>query len=247
MKSLMRKLHKWVGLIMVLQFVLWMASGLVMSLLDADTVAGNQHRAGHAPQRTWPAGTMAPTQVLAIANRPVHAIEGAWLRDRPVYRLRHDTTIWLSDARDGRPVQVDAAAASAIAAEDYVGTGRQGSPERLDTATLEVREHNGAIWRVPFYDEDATTLYISVQDGRILERRNDTWRLFDIAWMLHIMDYTGRQNFNNPMVIMAASAGLWIALTGLWLLVVTFRLREFVPVRCLKSRAEEKGPKKGGR
>ncbi len=238
MKFLMRKLHKWVGLILALQFVLWMASGLVMSVLDADAVAGNQHRANQVMQRLWPAATMTPTEVLAIANKPVQSIEGTWLRDRPVYRLTHDTTIWLADARDGRAVKVDAATASAIAAEDYLGAGKQGPPEPLDTATLEVRGHNGAIWRVPFSDEDATTLYISGQDGRILERRNDTWRLFDIAWMLHIMDYTGRQNFNNPLVIMAAAAGLWIALTGLWLLVVTFRLSEFNPARRIKRRAE---------
>jgi len=38
------------------------------------------------------------------------------------------------------------------------------------------------------------------------------------------MDYDKRENFNNPLVIMSASAGLWIALTGVWLLVTSFRL-----------------------
>ncbi|HEY5612201.1 MAG TPA: 2Fe-2S iron-sulfur cluster-binding protein, partial [Lysobacter sp.] len=85
-------------------------------------------------------------------------------------------------------------------------------------------------------DGDATTLYVSAQDGRILERRNDSWRVFDFVWMLHIMDYTGRQDFNNPLVIMAASGGLWIALSGFWLLVTSFRLSEFVPPRWRRVR-----------
>ena len=101
----------------------------------------------------------------------------------------------------------------------------------MEVATLEVRGHESPIWRVPFNDEDDTTLYVSGQDGRILERRNDSWRLFDFVWMLHIMDYTGRQNFNQPLVIMAASGGLWIVLSGIWLLVTSFRLSEFVPAR----------------
>jgi len=106
----------------------------------------------------------------------------------------------------------------------------------MHAADLEVRGHEGAIWRVPFQDGDATTLYVSAQDGRILERRNDSWRVFDFVWMLHIMDYTGRQDFNNPLVIMAASGGLWIALSGFWLLVTSFRLSEFVPPRWRRVR-----------
>jgi len=48
---------------------------------------------------------------------------------------------------------------------------------------------------------------------------------------LHIMDYTGREDFNNTLVVMAASGGLWIALSGAWLLVTSFRLGEFIPAR----------------
>lgn len=227
-----RKLHKWVGLIIALQFVLWMASGLTMGLLDQDTVEGHHHQASHTREAVaWPDGMLAPARVLAASKLPVQTVEATWLQDRPVYRLAHKSAIWLVDAKDGQPVKVDAAIAGAIAAADYIGTGRSGQPKWMETATLEVREHEGSIWRVPFSDSDATTLYVSAQDGRILERRNDSWRLFDFVWMLHIMDYTGRQNFNQPLVIMAASGGLWIALSGIWLLVTSFRLSEFVPAR----------------
>lgn len=228
MKRWIRSLHKWIGLILALQFVLWTASGLVMSLLNHETVEGHQHRAEHAlSPKSWPVGALSPSQVLILAGRPVESLEATWLQDQPVYRLKEGATVWLISALEGRPVQVDADMAAVIAAADYVGDGVPGSPEWLAIATLEVRGHEGAIWRVPFSDADDTTLYISAQDGRILERRNKSWRLFDVFWMLHIMDYSGRQNFNNPLVIMAASGGLWIALSGVWLLFVSFRLVEF--------------------
>lgn len=232
-----RRLHKWVGLVIVLQFVLWMASGLVMSLLDHKAVQGHHHQASpaHGPP-AWPDGMLSPMQVLAASKRPIQTIETAWLRERPVYRLTHKATTWLVDAATGQPARVDAATAVAIAAADYVGKGRTGNPEWMASASLEARGHEGPIWRVPFNDEDATTLYVSARDGRILERRNDSWRLFDFVWMLHIMDYTGRQDFNNPLVIMAASGGLWIALSGFWLLVTSFRLGEFVPSRWRPTR-----------
>lgn len=232
MKRWMRILHKWAGLILALQFVLWMASGLVMSVLDHDAVQGHPHRAESSQgPKPWPAGLLPPAQIVAAAGRPVADLQATWLRDRPAYRLSDGPDVWLVAAHDGRPLRVDAATAAAIAAADYVGDGVPAAPDRLERATTEVRGHEGAIWRVAFNDTDDTTLYVSAQDGRILERRNRSWRWFDVFWMLHIMDYTGRQNFNNPLVIMAAAGGLWIALTGLWLVVATFRLAEFKRAR----------------
>jgi len=228
----MRKLHKWVGLLIALQFVIWLGSGLIMSLLDHESVEGHEHKAHeqHA-MGAWPTGAQSPAQVLANAKRPVQTIESFWLRHDPVYRLSHKDEVWLVDARNGSPVEVDAVTVAAVAKADYVGDGAPAAPKLLTEPPLEARGHAGPIWRVDFADDDSTTLYISGQDGRILERRNDAWRLFDVVWMLHIMDYTGRQNFNNPLVITMAAGGLWIALSGLWLLVVSFRLSEFVPAR----------------
>jgi hypothetical protein len=41
--------------------------------------------------------------------------------------------------------------------------------------------------------------------------------------MLHTMDYRGRDNFNNPLVITLGFAGLWLAVSGLILLFKSFR------------------------
>ncbi len=226
MSRWMRRLHKWFGLVLALQFTLWMASGLIMNLLDQQRVQGHQHRAT-VPQspRVWPTRTLAPAQILANAGQPLQSVEATWLRGRPVYRLGGESSAWLVDARDGTRVRVDAATAGAVASADYVGAGSARAAEFMSTTTLEVRKHVAPIWRVDFDDEDDTTIYVSAEDGRILERRNRSWRIFDIVWMLHIMDYTDRDNFNNPLVVTAAAGGLWIALSGLWLLVAGLRLR----------------------
>lgn len=231
----MRKLHKWVGLLIGLQLVLWMASGLVMSLLDHDRVQGHVHRAHAKAERAWPAGLRAPMRVVADAPSPVQSIAARWLLDRPVYELTDGRTVWLADAADGRAVAIDATLASALARADYTGAGRPGEPRKL-ASTLEVRGHAGPLWRVDFADEDATTVYVSAWNGDVLAHRNRTWRVFDFFWMLHIMDYAGRQDFNNPLVVTAAVGGLWLALTGLWLLAASFRLSEFVPSRWRRAR-----------
>jgi hypothetical protein len=43
-----RRIHKWVGLIIGLQFLLWALSGSVMALLDKDKVGGHGGGMGHS-------------------------------------------------------------------------------------------------------------------------------------------------------------------------------------------------------
>lgn len=218
MKPWLARLHRWLGLVIGLQVILWLASGLTMSLLDPDAVEGTATRAPAPAARGWPTGTLAPAAILARHGAPAERVESAWLLERPVWRVVHDEASVLRDAFTGEPVAIDAALAGAIAEADYAGPGTPGTPQRLATAPLEARGHPGPLWRVAFADDAHTTLYISAQDGQVLERRTDAFRLFDIAWMLHIMDYTGRADFNHPLVVMMAGGGTLMALSGLWLL-----------------------------
>lgn len=66
--------------------------------------------------------------------------------------------------------------------------------------------------------------YFSADDGRLVQARNETWRLFDFFWMLHTMDFRTRDNFNNPLVITIGFAALWLSLSGFLLLFRSFRL-----------------------
>ncbi|MGO3127541.1 MAG: 2Fe-2S iron-sulfur cluster-binding protein [Luteimonas sp.] len=235
----LRRLHKWVGLLVAIQFVLWMVSGLMMGWLDHDRVQGHTWRAHAAPAPAWPRDALPAETVLSAAvatGAHIGGVASAWLDGTPVYRILDEGRTRLVDARTGQGLQIEADLARRLAQASYTGPGRAGAITRVDT-TLEVRAHAGPFWRVDFDDADATTVYLSDQTGDVLVHRNDTWRLFDIFWMLHIMDYTGRSDFNNPLVVMAGIGGLWMALSGIWLLVASFRLGEFVPRRWRPARA----------
>lgn len=226
----LRKIHKWIGLLLGIQLVLWMCSGLVMSLLNSERVRGAEFRvAKKASAPPWPQDTLPAEAVLAAAQQPVHAVATGWLVGRPIYKLASEKGVKMVDARQGLPVELTADMAKKLASASYTGPGQAQAAELVDQS-LETRAHEGRVWRVPFSDEGDTTVYLS-QQGDVLEHRNNTWRLFDIFWMLHIMDYSWRKDFNNPLVIGAAVGGLWLALSGIWLLMTSFRLAEFVPQR----------------
>lgn len=219
---LWRKIHKWVGLILGLQFVLWTLSGSVMALLDSDKVGGHSAAPANATAQAWPTDMVPPPTGQGV--------EGLTLRrivDRPVYEIKDRQGVRLVDARSSQPILVDAALAQHIARDAFHHKAGVTSVARLDKANLEARDHSGAMWRVNFADEENSSSYVSAETGRALVNRGDTWRLWDIAWMFHNMDYVNRTSFNHPLIIFVAFGALWLSFTGFYLLFKSFRRREF--------------------
>lgn len=219
MKAWLARLHTWVGVVVGIQLVLWLTSGLLMGLLDPEAVSGARTRAPASElARDWPGQAVAPEAIVAQAGMRVMTVERAWRLDRAMWRVQTQYGTWLADAVTGTRWQPSVAEVLRIAKADYSGTGQALTPRLLSKAPLEARGHQGPMWQIDFDDAAGTTLYIDARDASVLERRNDTWRVFDVAWMLHIMDYTGREDFNHPLIVSFAAAGLWTALSGLWLL-----------------------------
>lgn len=89
--------------------------------------------------------------------------------------------------------------------------------ERLATAPREAG-YKEDVWRVEYNDILSTTLYLSATSGEVVTVRSTLWRIFDFFWMLHIMDYDEREDFNNPLLISFAATSVLFCLTGILLL-----------------------------
>ncbi|MCH7701380.1 MAG: PepSY domain-containing protein, partial [Planctomycetes bacterium] len=60
-------------------------------------------------------------------------------------------------------------------------------------------------------------LYVSPITGDVLKRRNKVWRLFDFFWMLHIMDYRDRNDFNHWLLTAMSVLAILTSASGLTL------------------------------
>jgi hypothetical protein len=228
---LLRRIHKWIGLVIGIQLVLWTLSGAVMSMLDHETVSGGP--AAAAPPAVLPSSSAWGEVQRHLAGRAVTSMAVRTLLGRYVYAVGTDGVSLLFDVESGAPVIVDAALAERVARAAYGGDAQVSGVAALTELELAVREHQLPIWRVDFADPANSSFYISGGDGRLLERRNDSWRTWDFFWMLHNMDYADRTSFNHPLIVLIGFAAMWLAITGFWLL---FRTAWRPDLRALRRR-----------
>ena len=217
-----RRIHKWVGLILGIQFLLWALSGSVMALLDKDKVGGHDAASSHA--HPLPQGDYFNVAALPRGE----AVTGLLLRDlgaRPVYELRTPKGTRLIDATSGEDIRVDAEMARHVASTMSEAPIRKVSV--LPKSNLESRDHEGAMWRIDFNDAENSSAYVSLDTARFLVMRGDTWRTWDFFWMLHNMDYVNRKSFNHPLIIFVAFGVLWLSGTGFYLLFKSFSRSDF--------------------
>jgi len=225
------RLHRWAAWAIGAQLLVWVASGLTMSLLDHAAVEGHTYvRPAAAGEAIDYASVQAPGALAARQTGEVHRVAFHRALDGPVYLVTTATGVDRYNARTGEPQPVTAAVAQAVAAADYSGPGRLGPPEWMATADAETRGHDGVFWRVRTDDDLATTIYVSARTGGVVERRTRVWRLFDIAWMLHIMDYRQRDDFNHPLLILMALGGVGLSVSGVLLVWRRWRATSRRPV-----------------
>jgi len=217
-----RRVHKWIGLILGLQFLLWAVSGSVMALLDKDKVGG--HGAGMSHSHPLPAEDYASLAALPRGE----AVQGVVLRDlgaRPVYEVHSAKGVRLVDATTGEDMLVDQDMAREIASMMNDAPIRAVSV--MAKPNLEARDFKGPMWRVDFDDAENSSAYVSLDTARFLVMRGDTWRTWDFFWMLHNMDYVNRKSFNHPLIIIVAFGVFWMTGTGFYLLFKSFSRADF--------------------
>ena len=230
MMRLLKKLHKWIGLLIGIQVLLWLLSGLAISLLDPLKVKGEQWKSAPVSDTE----TLGPDTILEPAELPAGYLNEALAIDlttrqgKPVYLLRLAGGETLVDATDGSVIKTGKAEAEQLARRDFNGDGDIISIESGMAPDMETRDSSGAYWKVSFSDRANTAIYIAASTGEILERRNSYWRVRDFFWMLHIMDYPGHENFNNSVVITVALIAVWLGISGFGLLFGSFTGSDFL-------------------
>jgi uncharacterized iron-regulated membrane protein len=236
-KKFFRKAHRWLGLLMAVQIIAWMASGLWFSIFPIETIRGEhltrplerldldrleelaalaevQQALDSHFEGTW---TLSSLELIRLDDR-VHWRVSGQHRERPFNRLVQ------ADGRQVLPML--SAAAAEQRARTWLVTPAEAQAVQWVTAIepgSEIRGRDLPVWKVSFEQPESLNLYLDPWTGEILARRTARWRIFDFFWMLHIMDFETREDFNHLLLQAAAVLGLVIALSGVILWGVTTR------------------------
>ena len=216
-----RKTHKWLGLFVGLQVVIWSLSGLYMTVVHIDTIHGD-HLLRPAPERSIVAASLADPVTL-VSTRTAQSIRLAWLGETPIYVIGRGSSEAAVDARTGANIPLpDEAAIRRIARSHYTGSEPIASAKLITDIPGEIRGRKPPLWRIEFDHWNKPTFYLSPVSGELLSRRHELWRIFDFVWMLHIMDYDERENVNNLLLRTFTWGAVLMALSGAWLLLFAF-------------------------
>lgn len=222
---LARSLHKWLALVVGLQLAIWTLSGLYMVVVHIDIIHGD-HLVGTAPPPRFDLqGLSAPAELMDLTSDQSARLIS--LRGAPAYVIDGAAGRRVVDAKSGAPqAPLTEAEIRPVAQQLFTGDAPIEEAQLLYAAPMEIKGRAMPIWRVEFEGLGDPTFYLSPQTGELVSRRHDLWRAFDIAWMLHIMDYKERSDVNNPLLRIVTVAAAFTAVSGLWLLFYSFPKRK---------------------
>lgn len=210
-----RKSHRYLGIFLGLQFLMWTISGLYFSWTNIDDIHGEQfHKKGIVAESF--SGLISPSDL-----KPSTTIQSIELRDidkQPFYWVNQKL---LYNARTGE-------VKNGVSKEEALATADKNIVSGLKVKEIqlikevgkhhEYREHLLPAYVISYQEPNNLKAYISANDGAFQTIRHRDWRWFDFLWMTHTMDYEGRDNMNNIVLRLFSLLGLITVLSGflLW-------------------------------
>ncbi len=235
-----RSIHRYLSIFIGIQLFLWSLSGLMFCWIPYDQVLAKHH----LKQATiTDLNEFSLFDIRELLNRSrdgagldskLTAVNLRTVLDRPVYEVQLTSAdskvlFQLFDARSGELISpISRELAVAIAKADFDEEVEIKSATLVTSLSSNHSEYRGKelpAWQIDFNHASRTSLYVSADRGMITARRNVQWRVFDFFWMLHTMDYQGRDNFNTWLLWFATCFSLASVMSGFWLWWRSSRLR----------------------
>lgn len=213
-----RKTHRYLGLFLGVQFLLWTISGLYFSWTDIDDIHGDQFKKMEYQPKTFN-NLLSPSQLNF--SEGINTIELRDINNTPYYWINKKQ---LFNAIDG-------SLKNHITKEDALFIAKNNIKSDLKVESIEQinevgkhHEYRGKLlpaYVISYGTDETLKAYVSINDGKFQTVRHRSWRWFDFLWMTHTMDYDGRDNFNTLVLRVFSLLGLITVLSGFLLFITS--------------------------
>lgn len=213
--SKIRKTHRYLGLFLGIQFLMWTISGLYFSWTDINEIRGDHFRKDHVDSASF-ANLESPA--ILVPNIEIASLELKDIAGEPYYFINGEQLV---HARSGEQKQeISESEALQIANKHMLESLEVEGVKRI-TSTGDHHEYRSGTlpaYVVSYDTPNNIKAYISAVDGTFRTVRHRDWRWFDFLWMTHTMDYEGRDDFNTFVLRAFSLLGLITVFSGfvLW-------------------------------
>lgn len=210
-----RKAHRYLGVFLGIQFLMWTISGMYFSWTDIDEIHGDQFKKEN-PEKTAFMDLLGSSQ-LAVKD-PIKSLELLEIANTPYYWI-NETTLY--NALTGIKKEGLTEQEAIKVAERYMLSDlKLDKIQRIETVS-DHHEYRGRplpAYEISYKTDENLKAYVAVENGAFQTVRHRSWRWFDFLWMTHTMDYQGRDNFNTIVLRAFSLLGLITVLSGflLW-------------------------------
>lgn len=210
-----RRSHRYLGIFLGIQFVMWTISGLYFSWTDIDEIHGDHFRREN-PENLSFNNLISPSALKNTAE--IAQIQLREIAGQPYYWINNSQ---LFDARTGlHKTEVTQEEALKVAEAQMLPNLKVSGIERIEQVDKhhEYREKPLPAYVISYDVPEKIKAYVSVKDGSFQTLRHRDWRWFDFLWMTHTMDYQSRDNINNILLRAFSLLGLITVMSGfvLW-------------------------------
>lgn len=229
-----RKAHRYLGVFIGIQFILWTLGGLYFSWTVLEEIHGDHLRHEMAmpdpsllrlaPQEVIGANQtdgempdLTKFKIVSVMGEPHYSIvygKGVSARSIMVHTVSGKVRGPITEEESRSIAAGNMHERSDIESAEYV-------TDEMMSGHHEYREKPLPAWAITFKHPESVTVYVGANDGQVHAVRTNAWRAFDFLWMLHTMDFSGRDNINNYVLRGFSILGIVTVLSGFLLFFVS--------------------------
>ncbi|MDC1082071.1 PepSY domain-containing protein [Gammaproteobacteria bacterium] len=196
-KKFTRNLHRYLSIFVSIQLLLWTISGIYFAYNKIELVRGEQYRLPkNVEYRIFDRLGISIIETTEYGEKSYKTYPDGNLikpltKEEAIKITAQKTTL--------NPLEVS------LVTELYPGAEYRGSLP---------------VYKVKTDTKDDINVYVGYMTGDIGSIRSDSWRIWDLMWSLHIMDYRERDNINNILLQILSILALVTSISGITLFFV---------------------------
>jgi len=225
-----RKAHRYLGVLLGIQFLCWTVGGLYFSWTKIDEVRGENLRRKES--------LVQPHEIKISLSDVLPTLQADSISKLTVAHVLSEAYYQISYFQQGlEKISLIHAATGAVrkplTESEALRVAKQSFLQPASVAGVayvtttnghhEYRDKPLPAYAVTFNHPSNTTVYVSAELGTVQSYRSNIWRIFDFLWMLHVMDFENRDNINNWLLRVFSTFGLITLLSGFTLYFITSR------------------------